>query len=197
MTEALETRASLLIRIRDAKDDAAWREFVRLYAPLVYGFARRRGLQDADAADVVQDVLQQAATAIGRLDYDRERGTFRSWLFRVIRNRLNTWLRAQRAIDCGTGDSKVNSILEQEPAPAGDADGWDEEYERRLFDFAVSQITQEFATTTWAAFWQTAKEGRPPGDVARELKISVGAVYIAKSRVIARIRQKVQELEDQ
>ncbi len=197
MTESLETRASLLIRIRDPKDDASWREFVRLYAPLVYGFARRRGLQDADAADLVQDVLQQAATAVGRLEYDRERGTFRSWLFRVVRNRLNNWLRAQRPTDRGTGDSDMQVMLEHEAAPAGDEDQWDQEYERRVFAFAAEQTRPEFEPTSWQAFWRTAVEGKTPVETADALGITVGAVYIAKSRVIARIRQKVQDLEDQ
>ena len=71
------TRASLLVQIRDGANHAAWQEFAHLYGPVVYGFARQRGLQDADAADIVQDVFRSVASSIGRLDYDRHQGTFR------------------------------------------------------------------------------------------------------------------------
>jgi RNA polymerase sigma factor (sigma-70 family) len=196
VTDSLLTRPSLLIRIRDPKDDAAWRQFVRLYAPLVYGFARRRGLQDADAADLVQDVLQQAATGANRFDYDRECGTFRSWLFRVIRNRLSNWFRRQRPHEHGAGDSAVQAILELAPSPESDAAEWDTDYDRRLFDFAAEQVRDEFEAPSWAAFWQTAVDGHTPKDVARRLGVSVGAVYVAKSRVLARLRQKILEMEE-
>src|SRR5689334_4707499 len=82
------TRASLLIRLRDGTNETAWREFMQMYGPIIYGFARNRGLQDADAADVVQDVLRSVASAIGRLDYDRQQGTFRGWLFTITRNKV-------------------------------------------------------------------------------------------------------------
>lgn len=195
MAESQATPPSLLIRIRDPKDDAAWRQFVRLYAPLVYGFVRRRGLQDADAVDLVQDVLQQVAGAAGQFAYDRERGTFRSWLFRVVRNRLNTWRRRHRPHDQGTGDSDVQGLLEQAPAPDDDADRWDREYDRRLFDCAVREIRREFEPSSWTAFWQTAVKGRRAKEVAEGLQMSVGAVYAAKSRVLARVRQRIQEME--
>jgi len=99
MTTSPHTRPSLLVRIRDAADREAWRQFVELYAPLVYRFARRRGLQDADAADLTQDVLQAVARSSGRLEYDPRRGTFRGWLFTVDRNKLHTFLRRQHTAD--------------------------------------------------------------------------------------------------
>src|SRR5206468_782748 len=96
MIESPVTRASLLVRIRDGRDTEAWQEFVRLYAPVIYGFARRRGLQDADAADLMQEVLRSVAAAADRLDYDPRRGTFRAWLFTVTRNKLYNLLDGQR-----------------------------------------------------------------------------------------------------
>src|ERR1051325_9566926 len=80
--------ASLLVQIRDGSNHAAWQEFVNLYGPVIYGFARKRGLQDADAADLMQDVLRSVSRAIGRLEYDRKRGTFRGWLFTITRNKV-------------------------------------------------------------------------------------------------------------
>src|SRR5262245_19099772 len=90
------TRASLLVRIRDGGDAAAWREFVQAYGGMIYGFARGRGLQDADAADLMQDVLRSVAAAAGRLDYDSRKGSFRAWLYKVTRNKLYTFLDGRR-----------------------------------------------------------------------------------------------------
>src|SRR5438132_9043989 len=105
MAEAPTTRLSLLLRICDAKDSQAWSQFVDLYAPLVYGFARKHGLQDADAADLTQDVLQAVSGGIRRLDYDPRRGPFRAWLFTVVRNKLRNFLAAQKRPGRGTGDT--------------------------------------------------------------------------------------------
>src|SRR3974390_3545048 len=112
MQESPVTRASLLVRLREGHDADAWQEFVRLYAPVIYGFARRRGLQDADAADLMQDVLRSVAGAAGRLAYDPRRGTFRGWLFTVTRNKLFNFLDARRHRVQGTGDGDVQERLE-------------------------------------------------------------------------------------
>src|SRR3954464_229735 len=96
MADFPPTRASLLVRLRNRHDEAAWAEFVDLYAPLVYGYARKQGLQDADAADLSQDVLGAVCGAVGRLEYDPRRGAFRNWLFTVVRNKLSNWRRARK-----------------------------------------------------------------------------------------------------
>src|SRR5687767_693005 len=105
-----ETRASLLVRIRDGSDDEAWRLFVDLYGPLVYAFGRRNGLQDADAADLTQDVLQSVAGAVRGLEYDPRRGSFRGWLHTVARNRLLDFHRKRQTR--GSGDTAVHAVLE-------------------------------------------------------------------------------------
>src|SRR5262245_51653629 len=96
MAEIPLTRASLLLRLRDPGDAEAWREFVELYTPLVYGYARKQGLQEADASDLCQDVLGAVVGAVGRLEYDPARGAFRNWLFTVVRRKLTDWRRNQR-----------------------------------------------------------------------------------------------------
>ena len=88
MIDVSPTRASLLVRVRDATDGPAWVQFVQVYSPLIYGYARKRGLQDADAADVTQDVLAVVARSVRRLDYDPAKGSFRGWLFTVVRHQL-------------------------------------------------------------------------------------------------------------
>ena len=93
MPDAPATRPSLLLRLRDLQDQQAWAQFVDVYAPLIYGYARKRGLQDADAADLTQACLRQVALGVGSLEYDPRRGTFRGWLFTIVRNRLRDFLR--------------------------------------------------------------------------------------------------------
>src|SRR5436189_3921558 len=115
MQESPATRASLLVRLRDGGDGGAWQEFVRLYAPIIYGFARKRGLQDADAADLMQDVLRSVSSAIGRLDYDRGQGTFRGWLFTITRNKIFNFLSARRIRPQASGDSSTNRLLVEQP----------------------------------------------------------------------------------
>src|SRR5258708_26036876 len=96
MLDAPLTRASLIVRLRDGRDHEAWRQFVELYSAVIYGFARKRGLQDADAADVMQDVLRSVARAAGRLNYDPSRGSFRGWLYTIARNKIFNFLEAGR-----------------------------------------------------------------------------------------------------
>jgi RNA polymerase sigma-70 factor (ECF subfamily) len=194
MTQSDATRASLLVRIRNPRDREAWGEFVEIYAPLVYDTARRRGLQDADAADLTQDVLRSVAGAVGRLDYDPRRGKFRSWLFTITRNALNTFFETQRRLPRASGDSSVQARLEGQPVPEEESAVWDVQYQRRVLAYAAEQVRVTFEEATWKAFWQTAVEGKPGKEVARELGMSVGAVYIAKSRVLSRIKVQVQIL---
>jgi RNA polymerase sigma-70 factor (ECF subfamily) len=197
MEEAPVTRASLLLRIRDDHDTAAWQEFLGLYGPVVYRYARKRGLQDADAADLVQDVFRSIAGAIGRWDYNPGRGKFRGWLFTITRNKLFTFLDSRRRRANASGDSGSQRLLEEQADPSADGSAeWDREYERELFARAAEQARNEFSPTTWQAFWQTAIEGKNPKDVARELGSSPGAVYVAKSRVLARLREMVQQLQE-
>jgi RNA polymerase sigma-70 factor (ECF subfamily) len=193
MEEAPVTRASLLVRIRDGHDADAWRQFVTLYAPVVYRFARRRGLQDADAADLMQEVFRSVAAAAGRLNYDPKRGTFRGWLYTVTRNKIYSFLGAQQRRPRGSGDSGTQEWLEAQAAPDDSAnDEWDREYQRRQFAWTAEQVRGEFTDQTWQAFRQTAVEDVPAKEVARRLGMSPGAVYVAKSRVLARLRDKVQ-----
>ena len=109
MAEPPLTRVTLLTRIRDGRDADAWREFVQLYGPVVYRFARNRGLQDADAADLMQDVLRSVARHAGRLEYDPKKGTFRGWLYTITRNKIYNFLSAQRNRPRGTGDADATS----------------------------------------------------------------------------------------
>jgi RNA polymerase sigma-70 factor (ECF subfamily) len=191
------TRASLLLRIRDAGDRAAWEEFVGRYAPLVYRFARRRGLQDADAADLTQEVLQAVAGAAQRLDYDPSRGSFRGWLFTVSRNRLVNLVNRRARQPQVPGDTELRDRLNALLAPAAaEEDLWEQEYQRSRLAWAAELVKVHFEPTTWQAFWRTAVAGESPRAVAECLGLSVGAVHIAKSRVIARLKTTLNSLPD-
>jgi RNA polymerase sigma factor (sigma-70 family) len=199
MAESLHTRPSLLMRLRDPRDQEAWRTFLDLYAPLIYGFGRKSGLQDADAADLTQIVLQAVSSSIGRLDYEPAKGTFRGWLFGVARHQLSKWRRAQRQSfqAQGTGDTENLEQLAAHPAPEGVAEWWETEYKRQRFLVAAGRVRPLVNEDAWHAFWQTAVEGRPASDVAAELKVKLGALYTAKSRVLALIKKEIQKLVEE
>jgi RNA polymerase sigma-70 factor (ECF subfamily) len=192
MSDAPQTRPSLLIRLRDGRDAAAWGAFVALYAPLVYGYARRQGLQDADAADLTQDVMQNVSAAVGRLEYDPQRGSFRGWLRTLAHRRLCDFWERQRRAPAGSGDTAVQQQLEAQPVIESE-DRWEREFEQHLFSWAADQVRREVADTTWQAFWQTAVEGKPAGEVGEALGLSIGAVYTARSRAQARIKALIEE----
>jgi RNA polymerase sigma-70 factor (ECF subfamily) len=194
MTDPPPTRPSLLARLRDPRDEPAWEEFVAIYTPLIDRVARSRGLQDADVADLTQDIFR--SVAIDRWDFDPARGSFRGWLFRIARNLAINLLTARRRQAQGSGDSDVLERLHQLPAPeAEETVLFDAEYRRGLFHRAAERVRGEFRDSTWQAFWSTGVEGREARDVARELEMSVGAVYIAKSRVMARLRSVIEQTE--
>jgi RNA polymerase sigma factor (sigma-70 family) len=195
MQESPATRASLLVRLRDGGDVGAWREFVRLYAPIIYGFARKRGLQDADAADLMQDVLRSLSSAVHRLEYDPVRGTFRGWLFTVTRNKVFNFLESRSRRVQGSGDSRVQQRLEQHADGDQSAD-WEADYQRSMVSQAMERVKGEFQNATWEAFLLTAVEGRTPAQVSSRVGLSVGAIYVAKSRVIARLRQEIERMQE-
>jgi RNA polymerase sigma-70 factor (ECF subfamily) len=196
MADIPATRATLLLRLRDPHDEAAWQEFVELYAPLIYSYARKHGLQDADALDLCQEVLAAVAGAVGDLDYDPGRGSFRSWLLTIVWRRLSNWRRAQRARPQGSGDGATHRLLEQCPTPGEEESEWQAGWDRRVFAWACAQVRRDVTEVTWRAFWRTAVDGRPGKEVAAELGLSTAAVYLARSRVVARLKELVRSVQE-
>jgi len=197
MGQSLTTRASLLIRLGNPQDRAAWQQFVELYGSLVYGFARRRGLQDADAADLTQACLRQVAARVGTFEYDPRRGTFRGWLFTIVRNQLRDFRDRPRRLYQGSGAPGLQRLLEAQAAPEPDeADEWEREYRRGLLAWAAEQVRPQVQEATWQAFWQTAVEGRPGKEVACGLGLTAAAVYLARGRVMARLRALIREVQE-
>jgi RNA polymerase sigma-70 factor (ECF subfamily) len=193
MADIPPTRLSLLVRLRDAHDAGAWQEFVELYGPLVYRFARQRGLQDADAADLMQTVFQELARAEVQR-YDVRLGSFRNWLFGIVRNQLHKLWRRQRPGSVGSGDTDAHELLAEQPASDEESALWEQEYKRQRFHWAAEKVRPQFEEASWQAFWRTAVDGKGAAEVAAELGLSVGAVYTAKSRVLDRIRKEIKQL---
>lgn len=194
MDETPGTRQSLIVRLRDPANSAAWGEFVALYEPLIYRLARGKGLQDADAQDLCQEVFRAVARAVDR--WDPARGSFRAWLSRITRNLLINFLTRGQHRARGSGNTSMQQLLEAQPANDPSATAiFEAEYERRVFQLAAEEIRCQFADATWQAFWRTAVEGRSAADVGKELELSAGAVYVARSRVLARLKRRIEEME--
>lgn len=195
MTLTPTTRASLLLRLRDPRDHEAWVEFVSLYEPVVYCVLRRAGLQDADALEMSQELFLAVNRNIGRWEPGAERGSFRGWLRRVTRNLVVSWIRRQkRQVTTSTLD--LDALLESPPAIDGpETDDFDRELRRALFHLASEQVRGEVRPQTWQAFWEVAVSGTSVADTASKLGMTAGAVYVAKCRIIARLRVVVAELE--
>lgn len=190
MADIPPTRASLLVRLRDRQDQSAWSEFVRLYGPVIYRFARRRGLQDADAADVMQEILRSVSASVGA--FDPQLGLFRSWLFTLAHRRVYDFLQRQQR-QVGDGQMTVQWL---DAVPARDDEAaWQKEVERQLFHVAADLVRPTFSAATWEAFHQTAVAGKSGQEVASTLGISVAAVYLAKSRVMAKLKAEVTRLQ--
>jgi RNA polymerase sigma-70 factor (ECF subfamily) len=192
------TRPSLLIRVRDPRDDEAWRQFVEVYGPLIYHFARKQGLQDADADDLTQTVLQGVSRTIRALEYNPQQGSFRGWLLGAVRNQLQKFRQHQSKTVPGSGDTGLQAILSEQPNRDADEEmTWEHEYQRHLFLAAVKRVRHTFEDSTWQAFWLTAVDGKNAQDAATELGLSVGAIYTAKSRVLSRVKQEVEDLQEE
>jgi len=160
----------------------------------VHRLARRRGLQQADAEDLAQEVFRIVSRAIERYDPDPDPGSFRGWLSRIARNLIINLFIARRRQPQGTGDTDLHRLLEDRPDPAGeDSVSFDAEYRRRLIAWAAERVRGEFSEPAWRAFWQVGVEGRPPKEVASALGMSLGTVYQYKSRAVVRIRREIEQ----
>ncbi len=183
------TRPSLLLRLRDSRDADAWRIFVETYTPLVYAYCRGRGLQASDVADVTQEVMAQVTRSISDFSYDPGRGRFRDWLGTITRTKLLRFLsrdgRAGKA-----GDAATEELMRQVEDPESDT-LWIEGFRARVLEVAMRRSRPDFEEATWAMFERSWIQGQTAPVVARELGVPIDAVYVAKSRVLKRLREEV------
>jgi RNA polymerase sigma factor (sigma-70 family) len=198
MTPTPTTRASLLFRLRDSQDHEAWVEFVEIYEPVIYRQLRKCGLQDADARELMQEFFIAVSRRIEHWELAKERGSFRGWLRRVTRNLVINWMKhgQRRMIAFGGPESQLLfADIAADDCP--ESIEFDTELRRSTFQRASENVRQEQSLKTWQAFWSTAIDGNAPAIVARELGMSVGAVRVAKCRVLARLKEVVFTLENE
>lgn len=185
-----ETDLSLIAQLRDPENHAAWESFLRLYEPVVFRLARRKGLQDADAQDVCQRVTVSLMHAISGWQPIPGK-PFRMWLGTIARNAICNAL-TRRPRDVGSGSSGVEELLYQVVEQTEESDAFRLELRRSFFRQAMEVVRPEFAPATWELFWETEIANRSPSDVASAFGKSVGSVYVARCRVIKRLREYVQ-----
>ena len=196
MRNAPKTRPSLILRLRNHDDLDAWQEFVEIYQPLVYRLALSKGFQHNDAVDIVQEVLMRVAGAIERWDPDERLGTFRGWLHRIARNLMISFLEKKDRQPVIADHGSLAELLAIVPeSDRLDCPEFDAELHRQVFHWAADRVKIDCDESTWQAFYQSAVEGVSIPDVAHRLGMSVGTVYVARSRIIRRLRQQVELFE--
>jgi RNA polymerase sigma-70 factor (ECF subfamily) len=185
------TRVTLLDRLRDRRDQEAWAEFVGLYGPPVFSFARRRLPQDEDAADVVQEVL----SAVLGGSYQRTQARFQKWLVTVLLNKIRDFhaLRARRGEL--SGGTTVVEVLLAEPG-RDELDDWEQERQRQLFRVAAERVRARCNPLHWEAFTRTALAHEPGPEVASALNLSLTNVYAVKCRLMKEIKDEVQRIDE-
>ena len=191
-----ETRPSLIIRLRDPQDQDAWTQFVAIYEPLVLRLLRQRGLQEADARDVAQQVIVAVTQAVDGFVPDGRSASFRRWLFTIARNLALRFVQRGKRLRQGTGGTDMLKLLQNLPEPARDTVAtFDNEYRNEIFHWAATRARGEFQDHTWQAFWRTCVLNEPIADVAADLEMTMGNIYVARSRIIARLRRLVEDCE--
>jgi RNA polymerase sigma-70 factor, ECF subfamily len=185
------TQISLLERISDQEDDVSWENFVRIYAPLISRYCRRRGLQESDANDVVQDVLLQVSRDIREFKYDAQRGRFRNWLGTVTHRAMSKHISKASRAGGGEGSALDVGQLENEISRQPLDGTWVEAFNAHVFREAIERLRPHFDHATWQAFQQTFRDERPSQEVADELGRTIGWVYQAKSQVVRRLRDEI------
>ncbi len=179
-------------RLRAGVDETAWRQLVHLYTPLLFYWARRSGIGEHDAADLVQEVFVTLVQTLPTFEYDKDGGRFRSWLRTLMINKLRDWQRRLMR--------QEKALAQRAPSPetADVADAFCEaDFQQELARRCLRLMQAEFVPTTWKACWETLVQGRSPAEVARELGVSENAIYIARCRVLRRLRQELGGLVDE
>jgi RNA polymerase sigma-70 factor, ECF subfamily len=187
-----ETRASLILRLQDAADIVAWDEFAEVYSPVIYRTARRMGLQSADADEVVQEVLSSIASSVAKWIQRDDQGPFRAWLFRIARNTTIDFLTRRKHRAWAEGGDAAR--LAELPLQSDASSHFDLEYRRGIFSRASEHVRARVTESTWQSFYRTSVLQESIEFVARELGVSVGSVYISRSRVMKQLQSHVKSI---
>jgi RNA polymerase sigma-70 factor (ECF subfamily) len=192
-----DTSLSLLARARHTDDRQSWNRLVELYAPLLRRWLRRYEIQDADAEDLVQEVLAVLATELPKFDHNRQTGAFRSWLRKILVNRVRNFWRSRWNRPAGKGGSSLLDALAQLEDEASDVSRiWDAEHDREVVARLLELIRPDFLPKTWDAFHRQMFLGQRADQVAAELDMPLSSVYVARSRVLSALRREAAGLVD-
>lgn len=191
-----DTQKSLLVRACGG-DESAWRRVAELYRPLIVGWLRRHALAHHDIEDLAQEVLLAVVEHLPEFDHSGRTGAFRAWLRTITVNRTRDFWKASNGRPAGTGDSGMLAMAQQLADPDSNLSRqWDEEHDQYILRCLLDLMELEFEPVTLRAFRRLALDGAAAATVAKELGLSVGAVYVAKSRVLRRIREEAEGLMD-
>lgn len=188
-----ETSPSLLLRIRNPGDSQSWLTFEMIYAPVVRNFCRRRGIQEADVDDVVQDVMSSVAKAIRRFDYDPQRGRFRAWFGRVTTNKVKTFLakKWEQRQEANDAEFWFDQVADFEASAE-----WNATFYQQVLTVACDSIRSRFETKTWACFELTWLMKTSAADAAEQLSLPIHTVYVNKSRVLKQLENEVRAISE-
>lgn len=185
------TPVSLLQQLRADQSPDSWQRFVALYVPILLDWSRRLGLQEADAADLVQEVFLILRRKLPNFAYDPAKASFRGWLRTVL---VNKWRATQRHAVPLTNDLTAPSVAQESADPLEAIS--EAEYRQQLVRRALRLMQSDFQPKTWLACWATVVEGRRPAEVAADLNLSPRAVHLARARVLRRLREELSGLID-
>jgi RNA polymerase sigma-70 factor, ECF subfamily len=185
----MDTPVSLLERLCRQPDENHWERFLALFSPLLSRWGRRLGVPAADIEDLLQEVFTILVRTLPEFHYDPAR-SFRAWLWTVFHRHTLAWRKRQArnlplAVEQVEALTSPDSILEATEA----------EYRRVLHDRALHIVRADFPARTWEIFWQVTVEGRPGVEVARKFETTPNAVYLARGRVLARLREELADLD--
>jgi RNA polymerase sigma-70 factor (ECF subfamily) len=191
------TSISLLQRLREHPDEQDWQRLVVVYRPFLLAFLRSQSFSVTDAEDLTQEVLAVVIREMPKFQHNQRVGAFRSWLRMIAVHRLRDFCRARQNRPMGSGDSDMLNRLQQLEDPNSALSGqWNREHDRHVVAQLLESIGGEFQAATWQAFRAVMLEGQSPAEAAQKLGTSVNAVLLAKSRILARLREEAQGLID-
>ncbi len=188
-----ETRPSLIVRLQGQRNERAWEEFIRAYEPFLNSLVARRGVPGRHVPDVTQQILAAIARSVEQWKDDGQPASFRRWLSRVARNVVIRYMTKERREPAAEGGSAHLDLLRDVAVEPDQSQV--QEYDFELILWAAEEVRDEFRPTSWTAFWETLIEGRSVEDVSRKLGVSPGSIYMSRSRIMARIREKVREAD--
>jgi RNA polymerase sigma-70 factor (ECF subfamily) len=198
--EFIPTRASLLGRLKDWQDEESWREFFNIYRQLIFSFAIKSGLTEAEAEDVVQETVISVAKTIKEFEYDPERCRFKSWLRHLTQKRIADCFRKrpreQSLPRTVSGDTARTAAMERVPSEDNLESIWEEEWQKRLLDAAIERVKTQVSAEQYQMFDFYVLKKMPARKVTAALGTSVGQLYLAKHRISKLIKKEVRRLEE-